>query len=309
MVLRAISFDALGTTTTVVVDGGDDAADAAVAAVQAELAAVDLACSRFRPDSELSRLNAAGGDPVPAGPRLLEAVAVALRAARLTGGLVDPTIGRALRALGYDRDFHAMPVLGGRASGVVTLLSGPAPGWRVVELDPVERTITVPAGVELDLGATAKALAADWAAAAAHQACGRGVLVSLGGDVAVAGHSPPGGWSIRVSDDCRASIDAPGESISITAGGLATSSTTVRRWRQAGTDVHHLIDPSTGRPAGPAWRTVSVAARTCVDANIASTAAVVLGAAAADWLVTRRLPARLVAVDGAVTRVGGWPAP
>ncbi len=170
--LTAGSFAALGTTATVVVDGDDNALAAALDAVQAELAAFDVACSRFRPDSELSRLNAARGQPVLASPLLLDAVAVALRAARLTGGLVDPTIGSSLRRLGYDRDFRAVQEAQSDltelpAGPIVTLLSGPAPGWQVVSVDRARRTITVPAGVELDLGATAKALAADRAAAAA----------------------------------------------------------------------------------------------------------------------------------------------
>jgi FAD:protein FMN transferase len=312
--LTAGSFAALGTTATVVVDGDDSALAAALDAVQAELGAIDVACSRFRSDSELTRLNAAGGQPVTASPVLLDAVAVALRAARLTGGLVDPTIGRSLRRLGYDRDFRAVQeaqhdVTEPPVGPVVTLLTGPAPGWQVVSIDRARRTITVPAGVELDLGATAKALAADRAAAAAHRAARRGVLVSLGGDVALAGAAPDGGWSIRATDDHAAAADGPGQTISIVSGGLATSGTTVRRWRQGATEVHHLVDPATGRPATGNWRTVSVAAASCVDANTASTAAVILGPGAPDWLLARGLPARLVATDGTVTTVAGWPEP
>ncbi len=317
--LAPVSFPALGTTATVVVDGDEAAVSAALAAVRAEVAAIDKACSRFRPDSELSRVNSSSGRPVPASPLLLEAVGVALRAARLTGGLVDPTIGRALRQLGYDRDFRALPsaaslpTAAGRPSisalPVLTLLAGAAPGWRVVTLDRATGTVSVPAGVELDLGATAKALAADRAAAAAYRAADRGVLVSLGGDVAVAGSAPPGGWSIRVTDDHAGSPTAPGQTVSITGGGLATSGTTVRRWHHAGEEVHHLIDPATGRPADAIWRTVSVAARTCVDANTASTAAIILGRGAPGWLVAQGLPARLVTPDGRIATVAGWPQP
>jgi thiamine biosynthesis lipoprotein len=128
-------------------------------------------------------------------------------------------------------------------------------------------------------------------------------LVNLGGDVATAGPAPVGGWRVRVTDDHAAGDRAPGETVAITGGALATSSTTVRRWAGG----HHIIDPATGRPAAAPWRTVSVAAATCVDANTASTAAVVLGDAAPAWLADRRLPARLCAQDGAVLRVAGWP--
>jgi thiamine biosynthesis lipoprotein len=249
----------------------------------------------------------------------LEAVSVALRAARLTNGLVDPTVGRAMRELGYDRDFRLVLGLsprwphpaGADLPDVVTVIAGPGKvaGWRVVRIDANRGTVAVPAGVELDLGATAKALAADRAAASAHQATGQGTLVSLGGDVAAAGPAPTGGWSIGVTDDHAAPADAAGQTVTISAGGLATSGTTVRRWRHGGQPVHHLLDPATGRPATTTWRTVSVAAGSCVDANTAATAAIVLGAAAPSWLVGHHLPARLVAADGAVTIVAGWPEP
>jgi thiamine biosynthesis lipoprotein len=312
LTLSTATFPALGSTATVVVGGDDGALAAAVDTVRAELAAVDLACSRFRVDSELSRLNNSRGRPTPASPLLLDAVTVALRAARLTGGLVDPTVGTALRHLGYDRDIRAVQAAQDQPSpGVplVTLVTGPVPGWQSVTVDRVRRTVSLLAGVELDLGATAKALAADRAAASARRFARCGVLVSLGGDVAVAGPAPAGGWSIRATDDHAAPADAPGQTISIESGGLATSGTTVRRWRHGDIEVHHLIDPGTGQPAGPTWRTVSVAAASCVDANTASTAAVILGPAAPEWLAARGLPARLVAPDGTVTLVAGWPEP
>ncbi len=317
--LTPVRFPALGTTAVVVVDGDEAASAAAVEAVRVELDAMDLACSRFRPDSELSRLNAAAGDPVDASPRFLDAVSVALRAARLTDGLVDPTLGLAMRQLGYDRDFQVLLGLpsrwphpaGSDRPPIVTVIARaePAPGWRRITVDQIHRQISVPAGVELDLGATAKARAADRAATEAHQASGRGVLVSLGGDVAVAGPAPEGGWTVRVTDDQAAPDEAAGQTITIVSGGLATSGTTVRRWYHQGRDCHHLLNPATGEPAAETWRTVSVAAATCVDANTASTAAVILGPAAPHWLAERRLPARLVARDGTVTPVGGWPEP
>jgi thiamine biosynthesis lipoprotein len=292
-------WPALGTTASVVVADADALA-AARAAVTAELAAIDAACSRFRDDSELTRLNAAAGRPVPVSPLLLEAVEVALRAAALTGGAVDPTVGEALVLAGYDRDFAL-----GLEEPVRPLRARRVRGWRTIAVDRIRGRVTVPSGVRLDLGATAKALAADRAAAAAARAGGCGALVNLGGDIAVAGEPPPGGWSVRVADDHRATPDAPGQTLTIGSGGLATSSTTVRRWGRAG---HHIIDPRTSRPADSRWRTVSVAAATCVDANTAATAAIVRDGDAPAWLEAVTLPARLVDRDDRVLAVAGWPA-
>ena len=294
----AVRWAALGTQASLVVSD-PRALAAARRAVETELEAIDLACSRFRADSDLSRLNAGAGRPVQVGPLLFDAIAVALRAAALTDGIVDPTIGHALILAGYDRDFALI------AAAPARLVAAQVAGWRVVSVDPGRGSVRVPRGVRLDLGATAKALAADRAAAAATAAApGTGVLVNLGGDIAVAGPAPAGGWAVRVADDHRAPPDAPGQLLSLDSGGLATSSTTVRRW---GREAHHIIDPRTGRPAISPWRTASVAAATCVDANTASTAAIVLGEGAPAWLDARGLPARLVEHDGRVTAVGSWP--
>ncbi len=165
----------------------------------------------------------------------------------------------------------------------------------------------MPAGVQLDLGATAKAFAADRAAQHVATALDCGVLVSLGGDIALAGDAPVDGWPIRVTDDHTAGFDAPGQTVALTSGGLATSSVTVRRWHQGTVTRHHLLDPATGLPVTGPYRTVCVTAGSCVDANIASTAALVLGEAAPEWLDARELPARLTRHDGRVVYVGGWP--
>ena len=295
-------FQALGTGCVVLVTD-PDRLDAAVAHVRAEVDEIDLACSRFRPDSELERLNAHAGTPVEVGPLLVDAVLVALRAAALTDGDVDPTVGQAMQVLGYDRDFGSLPADG---EAVATLVR--VPGWRLVRVDRTANTVHVPGGVRLDLGATAKALAADRAATRAAAAAGCGVLVSLGGDLAVAGPPPPRGWEVRVTDSHAAGPDADGQTVRVHSGGLATSSTTVRRWARGGQDLHHVLDPRTGRPAEEVWRTVSVAAASCVDANIASTAAIIRGERAPAWLESLGLPARLVLPEGSVVRVGGWPA-
>ncbi|HET9689776.1 MAG TPA: FAD:protein FMN transferase [Acidimicrobiales bacterium] len=296
-------FRALGCTAVVGADD-DDRLAAAVAAAQAEIDACDLACSRFRADSELARLRP-GGRPVEVSEWLCAAVATAVDAAAATDGLVDPTIGQCLVDLGYDRSFeHVDP------SSPLVVHARHVPAWARVHADVARRRVTVPAGVRLDLGATAKALCADRAAAQAAAATGSGVLVSLGGDVAVAGDAPDGGWTIRVTDRADDAPEAPGagQTVVIRTGGLATSGTAVRRWARGGVELHHLIDPRTGAPAAEAWRTVSVAAPSCTAANVAATAAVVAGGDAPRWLATRGHDARLVTPDGQVVRVGGWPA-
>jgi thiamine biosynthesis lipoprotein len=276
----------------------------ALAAVVEEVAAIDVACSRFRDDSELTAVNRGGGRPVHVGPLLLEAVETALRAARLTDGDVDPTVGDAIRVLGYDRDFGAVAPAG---RPLVRLAA--VPGWHQISVDRRRQLVAMPPGVSLDLGATAKALAADRAASRAVSAAGCGVLVSLGGDISTAGEPPGGGWSVRVADWHAAGPEAEGEIVEVSSGGVATSSTTVRRWSRGTEELHHVVDPATGRSAEVVWRTVSVAAATCVDANVAATAAIVRGNRSPAWLASLRLPARLVRPDGSVVRVGGWPAP
>ena len=279
---------------------------AAKDALDEHLRQIDAAASRFREDSELSRLNAQPDRAVRVGPLLARAIREALRGARLTGGAVDPTVGHAVKVAGYDSEFASVPPSGMALHLAVERI----PGWQAVQFDESSATVMLPRGVELDLGATAKALASDLGAAAALKAAGAGgVLVSLGGDIAVAGEAPDGGWPIQMSEDSGAPIRLGEETVAITSGGLATSSTTVRRWSRGGVELHHIIDPATGLPAAGPWRTVTVVAASCVDANIASTAAIVKGDAAVEWLEQAGLPARLVDRDGTVRRIGGFPFP
>jgi thiamine biosynthesis lipoprotein len=300
------TFSVFGTTATLLVSE-PGRLDHARAVADAELAAVDLACSRFRPDSELCRLNESGGAVTAVSELFAELLDAALRAARLTDGDVDPTCGQALAGIGYDRDFALLQAAGARQAlpGPPT---APVPGWQCVQLDSGRRLAQLTNGAKLDLGATAKAWAADHCAGliAAEAHCG--VLVSLGGDIAVAGPPPEGGWRVRVTDDHAAGPDAPGQTVTIRSGGLATSSTTVRAWAVAGRRMHHIVDPATGQPAVSRWRTVSVAAGSCVDANTASTAAIIRSEAALPWLQEAGLPARLVREDGSVETTAGWPA-
>jgi thiamine biosynthesis lipoprotein ApbE len=282
---------------------------AAREAVQLELAAIDRACSRFRADSELARVNACAGRVVRVDPLLIEALTLALGAASLTGGDVDPTVGRALELAGYDRDWHALVAAGDERAAPAKITARVRPAWPRVLVDRAACTVRVPRGVALDLGATAKAWAADRAARRAARAGGCGALVSIGGDIATCGSPPAGGWLVRVTDDHRSDPSAAGQTVAIRAGGLATSSTAVRRWTHAGRPMHHIIDPRTARPVKATWRTVSVAAADCAQANIAATAAIVRAAQAPAWLQGLGLPARLLAWSGRVASIGGWPAP
>jgi thiamine biosynthesis lipoprotein len=330
--VAAADRDALGTTARIVVWPPRNLSRL-LAVVDDELATLDRQASRFRPDSEISLVHAGGAGRHVISDGLAEAVGIALAAARWTAGRCDPAVGGALISLGYDRDFAdiapgaSTPMTGagwpgGRPAGDLAAHRGQVPA----RLDG--NLLELAAGVRLDLGATAKGLGADRAARAAYAAAGEGgVLVSLGGDLAVAGQPPAGGWPLLVADEHRQTRAArnlspagrPGQPageadpvtaqlIRLASGGLATSSVTCRQWRRAGELLHHIIDPRTAMPADGPWRTVSVVAASCAEANAASTAAIVAGADAQTWLSAQGLPARLIGHDGSVGLTGGWPA-
>ncbi|CCQ13821.1 ApbE family lipoprotein [Rhodococcus sp. AW25M09] len=272
--------------------------------VRAELAAVDAACSRFRPDSEVSMLAHAGGRPTSISPTLHTFLDAALTAARLTDGDVDPAVGSALVNLGYDRDFDALSQSPSNriASALGTATVVTRADWTMVALD--DGRVTIPDGLTLDLGATAKALTADRCAHAVHGELGTGVLVSLGGDIATSGPHPDNGWRIRVCDG----ESEPSTVVEIGSDtGVATSSTLRRRWLHEGQMLHHILNPQLARPVESYWRTVTVIASSCLTANTVSTASIVRGPSATAWLGHLGLPTRSVAADGAVIRTGGWP--
>lgn len=277
-------------------DAGD--VDTAALAVRRLMRDVERSADRFDLGSDISRINASAGRLIPVRPLTMELVRVALDAARETGGLCDPTIGSALVAAGYDTDIESVRA---RVAHQVPVV--PALGWRSVRVDDRFGLVGVHPSGHLDLGATAKAWTADHAAGRAAALIGRPVLVSIGGDLAVAGEGRP--WSVNVSEF----EGDEGEQVTLTHGALTTSSTRGRRWRTQFGEAHHVIDPRTGTSAGGPWRTCSVWAPSAVAANAASTAALVLGDDALGWLADRGYVARLVDLDGAVTHEGDWPRP
>lgn len=280
------------TAELIVVDPAELAAARDLAG--ATLAEVEDACSRHRDDAELRAVE--GRDLVDelVSPVLARLLADAIDAARCTDGLVDPTLGDRLEVHG----FTGAP---GVRSAVVHRAT-----WRDVTLR--EGRLTAPAGVRFDLGATGKASAADLLAERLRDdpRIHHGVLVSLGGDLRAAGTGPGGGWQIDVRDGAG----EPGQQVRLHDGGaLATSSTLHRRRLLGEHEVHHILDPRHLGPAPDTWRTVSCAGTTCAAANTASTAAIVLGEDAPDWLERRGVPARLVAADRRVLTTSSWPTP
>jgi thiamine biosynthesis lipoprotein len=304
--MRRSRFEAIGTYVVVATqDPGD--LPGALRIAREVLVDVDETCSRFRADSDLSRVNREPGTWVRVDPLLVAAVSTACEAARWTDGMVHPLLGRNLVSLGYDRDLGLLTRPGqgaadDAADAFVTTLLPRGPGvdsWRDIGLR--EDAVRIPAGTALDLGSIGKAWAADLIATAMNEWLTGAAAVSVGGDVAVAGDQD---WPI----DLAAQIDEPPSArVWLSGGGLATSSTQVRRWTHEGRVRHHLLDPRTGLPAPEVWSTVTATGPSCVAANAASTASVVLGDQALRWLVQAGVNARLVATDGSVHRVGDWP--
>jgi thiamine biosynthesis lipoprotein len=275
--------------------------------VDALLTDVEMSASRFRPDSDVSRIAGAHSEPVSVSPMTIDLVTVAIRACAQTDGLIDPTLAHTLSDLGYDRTISQVQAGRGRVAVKVRPVTGT---WRQIEVDSEALTVRIPEGVALDLGATAKARAADLAAEYVFAATGCPVIVGLGGDLSAVG-TPDGsdGWQVRIGETPADLADADRSlpSVSIESGGLATSTTQARRWMAGDRVVHHLIDPRTRQPAREVWRTATVAAASCVDANTASAAAIILGDSATEWLSERQLPARLVSAAGEAIAVADWP--
>ncbi len=279
-----------------VLDASGPSAGAAVAAVPDWFAAWDQAVSRFRDDSELAALNRrAGHGWTQLSPTLWAVLAAARAAARLSDGLVSPTVLSALERAGYDRDFAAI----GDGRAVPAGTAAPATPWSAIRHDPRRRAVALPAGGRLDLGGVAKGWAADTAVRrlAAHGPA----LVDAGGDIAVSGPRADGTpWPIGVADPRQ-----PGEQIALLllpAGGVATSGRDYRRWRQGAAERHHIIDPRTGLPAATDLLTVTVVAPSARVAEAAAKTVLILGREAGlAWLAARPyLAGLLVSEEGRI---------
>jgi thiamine biosynthesis lipoprotein len=285
-------FRSMGTHITIVLP--PDRSEGAELA-RAQFEAWDARFSRFRPDSELSRVNAAAGTSVPVSEPMFAAVTMAIDAANATAGAFDPLLATRLVELGYDRTFDEL----------APERRLPDPGtwdagrWRTVELDARRRTVRLPAGTGLDLGGLAKGMAVDAATNELRDAGIPYAAVNAGGDLAVHG-LPPGmrSWSILVEGAGQRSVTIP-------HGALATSTVLDRRWRVGTESRHHLLDPRTGLPVRSGLVLATVAAATCAQAEVAAKVALLRGPQlGASFLRDHGLAGLLVAEDGAAQRIG-----
>lgn len=295
--MKTVDWELWSTTARMVVLD-DRALEDAIEIADAELDLIEKAASRFHAGSELLTLGRDADGGVDLSPTLATLLRAALRAASASGGAVDPTVGSALADLGYDQSFELI----GSDDRPVRVVVHRVSGWRSLRLEGDR--LYRPGGIQLDLGATAKAVAADLVAAAVSERLGTGVLVSLGGDIATAGKAPAPGWQVLVQD-----VPAdPAAHVTLSAGAaMATSSTVRRTWQRAGRPFHHIIDPETSQPATTVWRSVTAVAPTCAEANTITTGALVKGRAAVDWIRRSGRPARLVDQNGAVVTLNAWP--
>ncbi len=291
-------FPALGATIVLGVTE-PERLTAVVAHVRSRIEEVNRALSRFRPDSELSRIDAQPDRPWVVSELFGEVLDLALRAAASTNGWFDPTVRDAVEASGYDRSIELIERDGPGLARPVR----PAGGWPSVIFDRRSRVLLLPRGVRLDFGGIGKGFAVDYALRDVPRG-ESGVLVSAGGDLACAGPPPEGGWPCEVA---ATPDSAPEATVLLQGGALATSGLGRRQWQRDGERLHHLIDPRTGRPGRSPWRIVTVAARTCAAAEVAAKVGWLMGEAGPDWVAAQGLTARFRALDGRVCTIGCWP--
>jgi thiamine biosynthesis lipoprotein len=299
--MTRVEFPAMGTTVSLLLPEGGPAEEGGEIA-RALFAEWEAVLSRFRPESELSRLNARAGEPMAVSALLYEVLDMALRAAAATDGVYDPTLLRQLVAAGYSRSFDDLPQE--QASLVGWSALAPGGGWRGIWRAPARREVRLPRGVGLDFGGIAKGMAVDATLALLRARGFELALVNAGGDLAVAG-LPSGepAWHIAVpgAGDERWSVP-------LARGAMATSGIARRQWRQGGERRHHLLDPRTGAPAENGLWSVSVVAATCARAEVAAKAAFVLGPAeGAAFLERIGVAGLLVVEDGRRVVAGPWP--
>jgi len=290
------TFPTMGCECTVILPASR--LDAALE-VEALFAEWHEALSRFIPDSELAQLNAHAGTSVPVSRLLFSVLEEALRAAKATGGLFDPTMEPTIRELGYDRTFAELDPVG------APVRTHPSAGpWRHVVLDRSAQTVELPIGAGIDLGGIAKGMAVDTAVKLLGSRGVASAMVEAGGDLAVLG-LPPGQDAWWVAVDGLVGH----QHVAITSGGLATSGVARRSWQRGGQVYHHLIDPRTGDSARSDLWSVTAAAGTCAQAEVAAKVALIEGRdAGSAFLNGIGISALFVEHDGGASTVGLWEA-
>jgi thiamine biosynthesis lipoprotein len=298
------------------------AAEAAADACMEWLDEVDRRLSRFRPESELSQLNAASGRWFNASPLLFEIVTLAVAAANASDGLFDPTLLRQLEALGYDRDFAQIAqreVSHPRDAAEAGAAPAQRAAWQAIQLDPARQRIRLPKGTHVDLGGIAKGWAAD-KALTSYCVQFPGALINVGGDLRAHGGPMAGEpWSVGIRHPGDETLGEPSDSsrparhaavIHLSRGGLATSGALRRWWLRHGERQHHLLDPRTGKPI-PLWiadRDPLATARGHARPMLATATALAPTAAraevAAKVALLRGYPHALRAVEAAWERYG-----
>jgi thiamine biosynthesis lipoprotein len=250
--------------------------------------------SRFLSDSDIGRINHSPDVPVRVEAETIELVSRAIDGWAQTDGFFDPTVGGSLRAAGYDRPFTDLPPI---APGGTT----PAPSPKGIVVHPTASTVTVPVGVELDLGGIGKGAAADVTAQRLLDAGAGGVMVNLGGDLRADGAGPIDGWRVR--------LDCPGaegqREIRIASGAVCTSSTLERRWTTRASERHHIIEPSTGRSTTTDLCTATVVGAEATQCEVLATTALGLGLVGARRLIeTHGACGLLIDLTGTVHEAG-----
>jgi thiamine biosynthesis lipoprotein len=287
----------MGSTAVVVVVGGHAGH---LHQAEARLRDLDQLWSRFRPASDVTRINHAEGAPVRVAPETLVLLDHMVDAWHATGGAFDPTLLPALVAAG-DTTSRDDP----RARTTLP----PSARWpgdpAGITTDHDQRQACLPFGTAIDPGGLGKGLAADLVVAELLADGARGALVSVGGDLRVSGEGPAGGWSIAVEDP--RDRDGVLARLGLADGGVATSTPAARRWRQDGADRHHLLSPATGRPAAAPVASVTVTAGTAAWAEAFTKVPYALGpVAGAVALDAAGVAALVVTDDGTETTTGAW---
>jgi len=297
--MQGLSFRAMGCEMQGLMQGEPAIVDQELQAVPGWFATWEQHLSRFRDDSELSRLNRTAGRWTPVSPVLWDVVGAALHAAAASDGLVSPTVLAALEATGYDRSFELLIASGAQRAPVATL--APVMSWWTLERNADQRALRLPPGMRLDLGGIAKG----WAAEQAATRLGRTApaLVDVGGDIAVSGPLDGGApWPIGVANPLAPASDV--ELLLLHQGVVATSGRDYRRWQLAGVWQHHIVDPRTGVAAAGDTVSATVIAPTACDAEAAAKVVMIRGSRdGLAWLDARPALAGLVVLeDGQVLR-------